>query len=274
MVNDVDRNAAIEAAIASLDLHGKTVFEIGTGSGLVALLFAKYGARHVYTCEANPTMAGIAARTVAKTPYARRITIVPMTSTEMLDRDLLPVLPDVIFTETLDTAVLGEGFVTIAGDISRVARPDTLILPESIRQYCMPIESELIDGMNRVDQACGFDVSAMNDYATFNFFSVQSQVFPMRQLARAAEIRRYSYRDTEPPALTPFAVTQPGTLHGFLSWFEADFAGRLVTNAPGRRSHWKQAFHPLAEPLGVAIGTLLNVLFDDYGQAMVTRPEG
>jgi type I protein arginine methyltransferase len=258
MVNDSDRNAAIESGIATLDLDQKTVFEIGTGSGLVALLFAKYGARHVYT--------------VAKTGLAGRITVLPYTSTEVLDRGLLPAKPDIVFTETLDTAVLGEGFVSIASDISRVAGPDTLILPEAIRQYCVPIESGLIDGMNRVGHACGFDVSALNDYSTFNFFSVQSQLYPLRALAEAALIRTYNYRESEPPCVIPFALTETGTLHGFLSWFEADFAGHTVTNAPGRRSHWKQAFHPLPDPLHVQAGSQLSALFDDYGQAMVTRP--
>jgi type I protein arginine methyltransferase len=270
MVNDNDRNAAIESGIASLDLDGKIVFEIGTGSGLVALLFAKYGARHVYTCEANATMAAIAKKTVAKTGLAHRITILPFTSTLVLDRRLLPTSPDIIFTETLDTAVLGEGFVSIAGDISRIARADTLILPEAIRQYCVPIESELIDGMNRVDSACGFDVSALNDYSTFNFFSVQSQLYPVRQLGHQALIRTYSYREPVPPSVVPVVLDEAGTLHGFLSWFEADFAGHCVTNAPGKRSHWKQAFHPLPAPLAVSAGSMLDVLFDDYGQAMVT----
>ena len=39
MLNDTTRNAIIENAIRELDLEGKIVFEIGAGTGLVAILF-------------------------------------------------------------------------------------------------------------------------------------------------------------------------------------------------------------------------------------------
>ena len=72
MVNDLPRNEAIERAVASLDLAGRTVVEIGTGTGLIALLFAKYGAARVVTCEMNANLAGVAQRIIAGTPYAAR----------------------------------------------------------------------------------------------------------------------------------------------------------------------------------------------------------
>ena len=66
MVNDSSRNEAIERSIASLDLVGRTVVEIGAGSGLVALLFAKHGAARVVTCETSPSLAAAARRIPAR----------------------------------------------------------------------------------------------------------------------------------------------------------------------------------------------------------------
>ena len=271
MMNDDERNWAIESSIASLDLENKIVFEVGTGCGLIALLFAKYGARHVYTCEANPQMAEVAQSIIGPSEFANKITVLAMPSSEVLDRGLLPGTPDVIFTETLDTAVLGEGFISIAADISRLAGPDTIVMPRAVRQYCVPIESEDITGLNRVSTACGFDLSALNAFSTVNFLSVESRLYDLRHMAEEMLIRTYSYRSVLPPVPCVFEIENDGQLHGFLSWFKADFGYGVVTNKPGMRSHWKQAFHPLRDVTKVKRGDRLTVLFDDSGAAVVSR---
>ncbi|KHD28857.1 SAM-dependent methyltransferase [Xenorhabdus nematophila] len=53
MLNDNVRTFALESAIKELDLNGKKVFEIGTGAGLTSMMFAKYGAKKILTCEIN-----------------------------------------------------------------------------------------------------------------------------------------------------------------------------------------------------------------------------
>lgn len=50
MLRDKLRNAAYAAAITAL-APGRTVLDIGTGSGLLAMLAARAGAQHVYGCE-------------------------------------------------------------------------------------------------------------------------------------------------------------------------------------------------------------------------------
>ncbi len=122
MVNDSSRNEAIERSIASLDLVGRTVVEIGAGSGLVALLFAKHGAARVVTCEMSPSLAAAARRIIGNTAYADRITVVDGSSRTCIERGLLPRSPDVIFTETLDCGVVGEGFWEIERDIAEARR--------------------------------------------------------------------------------------------------------------------------------------------------------
>jgi len=53
MLNDADRNEKIVAAIRNMNVQGKTIFEIGTGAGLTAMIFAKHGAKKILTCESN-----------------------------------------------------------------------------------------------------------------------------------------------------------------------------------------------------------------------------
>ncbi len=269
MVNDRVRNDAIERSIAALDLAGRTVVEIGAGTGLVALLFARHGAARVITCEMNPHLAATARAIIDATPYADRIVVVEGSSTAAIDHGLIPGEPDVIFTETLDCGVVGEGFMTIADDVRRLAGPHTVVMPGEVRQFATLVESPSLDELNRVGSACGFDLTRLNAYSTPTYFPVHTRLHAHRCLTAPTEVRRYRYTDGAPPhpALVPTVGT--GTIHGVTSWFEADFGAELVTNHPARPSHWHQAFHPLREPLTTAHGELVSISIDDRGHATV-----
>jgi type I protein arginine methyltransferase len=271
MVNDQPRNEAIEHAIAALGLAGKTVVEIGTGTGLIALLFAKYGAARVVSCEMNANLAGVAQRIVAATPYADRITIINESSTVAIQRGLMPRQPDVIFTETLDCGVVGEGFMPIAEDIRRLAGPDTIIMPRVVRQFAALIDSDSLANLNRAGFACGFDLSLLNDYATGNYFPVHTELHPHRFLSESAKLRDYTYIGCPDARPMPVRATSSGTAHGLLSWFNAEFGCASVANEPFSGGHWHQAFHPLAEEMTITEGEEISLLIDDGGFAFATR---
>lgn len=271
MVNDVPRNQAIERCIAALDLKGKTVVEIGSGTGLIALLFAKHGAERVITCEMNANLASLAEKVIASTPYADRISIINESSTVAIERGLLPMAPDVIFTETLDCGVVGEGFMPIAVDIARLAGPHTLILPRLIRQSAALIESVSLANLNRATTACGFDLRLLNQFSTGNYFPVHTELHRHRLLSTPQTVREYRYLGCREAQAVKVQATRPGMIHGLLSWFEADFGGAIVSNEPFSGSHWHQAFHPLPEDLCVVEGDDVTVLIDDGGFAWVAR---
>jgi type I protein arginine methyltransferase len=269
MVNDQPRNGAIERAIASLDLTGKTVVEIGTGTGLVALLFAKYGAARVITCEMNSNLADVAQRIINKTPYMDKITVCNESSTMALAKGFLPMQPDVIFTETLDCGVVGEGFMPIADDIAKFAGPDTLIMPILVEQTVQLISSESLANCNRAGFALGFDLSDLNEFSTGNYFPVHSELHDHAFLSAPQHLRSYTYLDCPQGETKSFAISQSGTLHGLLSWFTADFHGARVSNEPRSGSHWHQAYHPLPRDIRVSKGDIVMVSLDDEGFASV-----
>jgi type II protein arginine methyltransferase len=84
MMNDHARNRAILEAISAIDLKGKAVFEIGTGAGLVAMHFARNGARHVYTCEMDKQLYKLAVQIIALNGLSDRITVIHASSTEFI----------------------------------------------------------------------------------------------------------------------------------------------------------------------------------------------
>ena len=256
MVNDYARNAAIYEAIAALDLTGRTVFEIGTGAGLIAMYFARRGARHVYTCEMDEQLYELAVETVAQNGLSDKITVIHADSHEYIRSAAFDYSPDVIFTETLDCGVVGEGYVNVARDIAAVARPDTIILPSEVRQFGFMVSSEDIARQNSVSPAAGFDLSPLNAFSTRTYFPIRYQIYTSKTLSPVHEMRRYDYRQ-EPGNAGPITMSAyaSGYCHGVVSYFHAQFGEAVVTNDVRDNCHWHQAFHPLAQPIQVTAGT-------------------
>lgn len=271
MLNDHARNAAIAAAINDLELAGKTVVEIGAGSGIISILFARAGAERVIACEMNPAMAQVAIETIHRAGMQERIALLPMSSTMAIDQGLLPEKPDVIFTETVDCGVIGEGFHAIARDIRRIAGAETTVLPGEIRQYGLLIHSPAIFGLNHVDSVFGVDMAPLNTFSTRTYFPVRAAWHGFESLTRPALLRTYDYREERPAAPVRLKVTVSGLVHGVLSWFELQMGRHVITNAVGEHSHWHQAFHPFPTPLKVREGEEIEVLIDDEGMARVER---
>lgn len=265
MLNDHQRNQAIRDAIEELDLDGRTVVEIGAGTGIISILFARAGARRVIACEMNQAMAKVAMETIRRAGLGERITILPLSSTMALDQGILPNEPDVIFTETVDCGVIGEGYHAIARDIRRMAGENTIVLPNEIRQYGVIISSAAIHGLNHVEDVFGIDMAPLNAWSTRTYFPVRAEYHGFEMLSRPRLVRTYDYLEDIPAAPVSMQITNPGTAHGLLTWFELRMGNHATTNAPGTNSHWHQAFHPLPRPLELKKGEVISLHLDDQG---------
>ena len=83
MLADHERNAAYEAAIKAKVAPNDIVLDIGTGSGLLAMMAARAGAKHVYACEAHPILAEMAKTIIADNGYSEQITVIAKQSTDI-----------------------------------------------------------------------------------------------------------------------------------------------------------------------------------------------
>ncbi|PBB11762.1 ribonucleotide-diphosphate reductase subunit beta [Mesorhizobium loti] len=255
MLRDSGRNAAIEAAIASCNVIGKTVVEIGTGAGLPAMLFAKYGARKVFTCEMDKRLAEVAREVTRANDLQDRIAVIAKSSRQaILDGDL-PSAPDFIFTETLDCGVVGEGYAVIAEDIRHLAGPRTVVMPERVQQFGFLCTDTLAFKKNSVSTQCGFDLSHLNLFAEHSYFAVNKILHDPECISATVLFRQYDYLD--PNALESvehrIIAHSSGLCHGMTSYFDAYFGKFLVTSRDPK-SHWATAFHPLREPVPVESG--------------------
>jgi len=119
---------AIEAAASRL--KGATVMDIGTGSGILAMLCAKYGAKKVYAIEGSPEIATVASRLARANGYVTVIEVVPKLLEEVTEQDIPQASVDVIVSELMSHFLVGEtGLQVVTLAKNRFLKPDGLIMP-------------------------------------------------------------------------------------------------------------------------------------------------
>ncbi len=254
MLNDERRNRSLVDAINRAGLQGSTVLDIGSGSGLLAMLAARAGARHVVTCEAVEPVARVAREIIAANGLSDRITVVNAMSTSPLVAAALGRPATHLVTEIVDCGLLGEGLLpTLRHARAHLLAPDAHIIPFAARIRGCLLESEEIHRNNFVGAAGGLDVSLFNTFSTRDHFPVRLETWPHRRLSAPRCLRSFDLaRDELTPAVDEqlLHVEADGIAHGALLWFELDLdAGLTVSNSPdAARTHWMQAVYLFDEP--------------------------
>jgi predicted RNA methylase len=134
MVHDHARNDFYENMIKK-EVKGKTVLDIGTGTGFLALLAARYGASHVYACEMNPLFFTIAKQNIERSPFKNKITLLFGSSKKLkLDREL-PEKVDLLVSEIISTSIFSENMLVTLKDAKRLMKADAQFLPKRIEVY-------------------------------------------------------------------------------------------------------------------------------------------
>ncbi|MCB9397641.1 MAG: tetratricopeptide repeat protein [Acidobacteria bacterium] len=264
MMNDSQRNAAYEKAIQKAVRPDSVVLEIGTGSGLLAMMAARAGAKHVYTAEMNPLIAAVAQEIIQQNGYADRITVLAKKSTELQIGVDLPEPADVLVTETFDAGFLGEGAVpSIAHARGHLLKPDAQLIPCAGSVFANLLESQKLWEECAVSQVSGFDLSAFNRFQ--EHISVQYvERFPHRRLSRDTELFHFDFTGypIQPEAKrVEIPVIADGVVHQILYWFRLflDSETVLDTNIEDE-SCWRIALQILNPPLPVQAGSTQTLI--------------
>ncbi|WP_237532282.1 50S ribosomal protein L11 methyltransferase [Streptomyces sp. SID8352] len=261
MLNDHERNDALATALERVVPQDGTVLDIGAGTGLLAMMAVRAGARHVYSCETNPLMVEVARQVVAAEGYADRVTVLPCRSDELVVGRDLPRRADALVSEIVDCGLIGEGILPSVRHARReLLAPDGVMLPRRARLLGSLLHSENAMNLNRVGRVGGFDVSRLNVFATPGHFPFRLHTWPHRTLSDPVELLSFDFTEGPlGPGRRALAIParESGTVHAMVAWFELDLGGGVILrNSPENvGSHWMQALIPLAEPVEAVAGT-------------------
>ncbi len=266
MVNDEERNQAYDLALRRAVKPGDLVLEIGTGSGLVAMMAARAGAGRVVTCEVLPLMADIAREVVAKNGLAERITVITRKSTQLkLGRDL-PDKADVFVSELINIGMLAPNMIPVLQHArENLVKPGGKIIPAAAIVYGALIEASQLARVNPVRQVSGFDLSPLDKLRSPGYAQIDMAADLVRQLSQPFRALEFDFRQNMPERdakLLQVTATSAGLVHGIAFWFDLVMDEEIVYSSASttRTNHWKQAADFFAPPVAVQPGDRLTII--------------
>jgi len=270
MMNDAERNAAYEAAIRDTVRADDLVFEIGTGSGLLALMAARAGASHVVTCEMAEPIASKARQIVSRNGCGGSITVIARKSTDVRIPQDLAHRAAVLMAEIVSSDLLGEGILESFEDAKgRLLEPAAKIIPRRGSIVCQLVGASGLDRYVRVGNVAGFDLADFNEFTpvklhpadvdvSFDYYSAPIGLFEFDFQGRAhfpAESKQIAV-----------SATRGGLCQGLLQWIRLELSeGVVYENAPDgagavrRAGHWQPVVYPFPQPIEVVAGQVVEV---------------
>jgi type II protein arginine methyltransferase len=266
MMNDRPRNDAYQAAIARL-VPGKRVLDIGTGTGLLAMMAARAGAKCVTTCETVVPIAQRAGEIIARNGFAGRIAVIARRSTDLAVGAGLAERAQVLITETFSSDLLSEGVLpAVEHAYEHLLTPDAVVIPRvaAARAYLVggsEIETMLFAGMSN-----GFDLSLFNDFAPPILAASMNNIVH-DVLSDDFELLSFDFRTRRFPMESrqiEVAVMKSGVAAGLVQWIYLDLDGTdRYENRPSSGAHldghWTQILHRFPRPLAVEAGATVQL---------------
>ncbi len=255
LLHDAARLDAFDRAIRAVVRPGDVVLDVGSGTGVLALLAARAGAARVHAVESMP-IADLIPALAAANGLADRIVVHRADLAAMA-----PVEPvDVVLGEWLGRFVVDDGMFAAVRASGAWLRPGGRCVPARVRAVLGLVGAPLPSVGWWRQPVRGLDFSplvpAARDACAVG--SLDRSSF----LGEPVVARELVPPDvgTWPPIAVALPVAEDGTLHALAGWFEADLAdGVTLCTGPGHSTHWGQILWPVA-PLAVRAGLVAAAL--------------
>jgi len=176
MLSDSFRVSQYKRAIDESVKKGDIVIDAGSGTGLLAVLAAKAGAKKVYAIEAS-NYAKIAKKTAFDSGVSKKIEVIQ----DDFSRVKLPEKVDVLITETFGSLIFNEGAAPdLKNCIKKNLKKDAILIPGSVSFYV---------GTLKRQPTCFREMSSLLKYGVdLSFFQKKSENIPIRLRLNSSDI--------------------------------------------------------------------------------------
>ncbi|PAV18943.1 arginine N-methyltransferase [Pyrrhoderma noxium] len=249
MLKDSVRTGSYRAAIINNPhlFKGKTVLDVGCGTGILSMFAAKAGASHVVGIDMS-NIIDQAQKIIDANGFSDTITLVK----GKLEEAVLPIDQfDIIISEWMGYFLLYESMLdTVLLARDKYLKPDGLIFPDNASMYLAAIEDQEYkeEKINFWDNVYGFDYSCIKDIALRE--PLVDTVELKSVVTDPCKIKHIDLRTAKKEDLTfsvPFTLnaTRNDYIHAFLAWFDISFdcthkKVQFSTGPHAKYTHWKQ----------------------------------
>jgi type II protein arginine methyltransferase len=266
MMNDVPRNTLYDEAIRRT-VPGRSVLDIGTGAGLLAMMAARAGARWVATCEQTPWIAAKAAEVIAANGLSDRIKLIAKRSTDLRIGVDLSQRAEVLVSEVFGSSVINELVIpTLEHAHAQLLRPRATVVPRGASARAYLAGGPELEGNLFVDRAAGFTISPFNDFAVSKMGLDVSHV-PHDVLSEDFEIFRFDLTRPSIPSekrLIEAVAVRSGRCFGLVQWLRIDLIDELVyENRPGSITtinSWGHSLYRFSAPIELRPGDRIRLV--------------
>lgn len=277
MIADRVRMDAFDRALRVAVRPGSVVADIGTGTGILALLACRAGARRVYAIEPDAAIA--VARQIARANgFADRIEFIERTSTAVT----LPEPADVIVSDIGGILPwFGRHIPSIVDARTRLLVPGGVLIPQQDTVWAAVVDAPDLYARHTgpwSEHAFGLNMDAAREIVVNTLEKRQAR--PEQLLTKRVSWATVDYRHIEHfnvRASVSCPMERGGTAHGFVAGFDRVLLeGITLSNAPDAPADIKPEriygtlFFPFSTPLEVLEGDsiVLNIegtlVGDDY----------
>jgi len=261
MIGDRGRMEAYTQALKQSVTPDSVVLDIGTGTGIFALLACQLGAKKVYAIETNPAIE-IGKPAAVANGYRDKIEFIQDLSTNVK----LPELADVIISDLRGVLPLFQQHIgSLADARTRLLRPGGVLIPQQDNIWVSVVEAPNL--WNRINDPWDKYCYSFNmDAAKKNVNNIWGKgwVMPSQLLVQPQLWATLDYRTIENPNVGNQMIFEPsrsGTAHGLSVWFDATLIeGVGFSTAPGMPELiYGTAFFPFLEPVEIRLGDTISV---------------
>ena len=272
MITDAGRMDAYTQALQKTVKPGSIVLDIGTGTGIFALIACELGAKQVYAIETNSAIA-LAQKVAATNNLSERIQFIQDLSTK-ID---LPQPADVIISDLRGVLPLHQHHIpSIVDARTRLLATDGVLIPQQDTIWAALVNApELHRGYVCPwgEKPYGFTMTDMIPWAT-NTWS-KARITPEQLIVEPQVWATLDYTTIENPhieATLTWHISQESTAHGIALWFDATIAeGIGFSNAPDKADIiYGKAFFPWLQAVELESGDRVeikiqaNLVNEDY----------